>query len=1039
VYQLNLSQRSLRSALLLGAASAFAVGMAAPAAADTVETVVVTGSLIPSPNATSNSPIQTVGAEAIDLSGHPDVGQIVNQLPQIVPGLGAFSNNPGGGETVLDLRGLSPNRTLVLVDGRRAMAASPSGEVDLNTIPAALVDHVDVVSGGGSATYGSDAISGVVNFVLKKDFEGFQAQARYGEEVEHSFAPEKALNVMMGVNTADGKGNVTMFAEWYKRSEVTQGQDPRFLLDLGEGSSTSPAGRVDAGQGFPALSKNGVGNCAGASSTYAFQPNGNPEGFCSALPPTGNAFADALGNSNRSFDELALGGLNPEGDRYNFAPFNDLVTPDRRVSFQANGHYDIFPGIEAFGSLHYVNNVNQNQLAPSPVTSLPGQIFDATPRAACAGIGTVPGNGNALCDANLGATGLTSYITPAFQGDIDARATTINPGTGLAYGYSPFVVRFRSNAVGARLATFTTDEYQLTGGLRGQFGKMFGGWDWETYYDVGRTESYDTSTNNVLTSRLFDAMLSCPAGSAGNPVSGVNCVPVDIFGVGNLTPAQAAYIGYTTHDVTTYNRQVVHGETHGDLFDLPAGPVAAALGAEYRKDDVVFDPDQAKQNFDIEGFNGSKATRGGFDVSEAFGEIKIPLLSDMDFVQYLGLDAGYRFSQYSNAGSASTWKAGGEWQPLDDIRFRTMWQRALRAPNVNDLFNGGAQGFPGVTDPCAGAALLHPVTAVDAACKTWFAQTGAAGAEVDGYQQVNGQYESVAYGNPNLKPEVSNTFTVGTVITPSFLPGVTASVDYYHIAIHNFIGSAYGGSQSVADTCLASIEAGNPIGSFVGIGDNSVPTTFPNSCRFTTRLPDGEMAFDLPNSNSGDVHTGGIDLQVSAQHDLADLFGDSGDWGSVDLNFTASFLTQYFDSTGGCGGAGNPGGIPGEPGACSIKGHVDFFGQAVFSTADIRPNFKSGLHLGYTIDDWRFMFSWNHISAVTDPFGTGINLPEYDTFDLATRWNFSENYSLDLTINNLFDKHPPLGPYSLLGGINTIAEAYDVLGRQASIAITAKL
>src|SRR5215472_7146339 len=259
VYQIN-SKSSLKAALLLGAATATAMALSSSAMAQQpIETVVVTGSLIPTPNATSNSPIQTVGAEQIDLSGHPDIQQVLNQLPQVVPGLGMSSNNPGGGEANVDLRGLSPNRNLVLVDGRRAMPTQLTGEVDLNTIPASLIDHVDVVTGGGSATYGSDAISGVVNFVLKRDFEGFEGQVRYGQEVENSFSPQREVNLTMGVNSPDGKANVTIFAEYYKRDGVLQGEDPKYLLDFGTGSATSDAGRVDGGQGFPSLHQGGFG------------------------------------------------------------------------------------------------------------------------------------------------------------------------------------------------------------------------------------------------------------------------------------------------------------------------------------------------------------------------------------------------------------------------------------------------------------------------------------------------------------------------------------------------------------------------------------------------------------------------------------------------------------------------------------------------------------------------------------------------------------------------------------------------------------
>jgi outer membrane receptor protein involved in Fe transport len=1010
VYQSSLTQRSLRSALLLGAATFAAVGLAAPANADTVETVVVTGSLIPTPNATSNSPIQTVAAEAIDLSGHANIESVINQLPQIVSNLGMFSNNPGG-EALLDLRGLSPNRTLVLLDGRRAMAASTSGEVDLQTIPASLVDHVDIVSGGGAATYGSDAIAGVVNFVLKKDFEGFELQARYGQQIKNSFAPQRSLNVTMGMNTADGKGNVTIYGEYYKRGGVLQGEDSRFAVDFGGGSSTPPEGRLAGGaQGFaPIAQGGGAGSaCTGVSDTYAFTTASNPEGFCNILPlssdPTANALANTIGS-----------GVDPTGDRYNFAAVNYLVAPQKRVAIAGMGHYEILPGIEFYANAHYVDNINVNQLAPTPVTDGAALHFVVTPRAACAGLGTTPGNLNPLCDANLGATGMTSYITPAFQALIDARAAVINPGTGLPYGYSPFVVSWRSVAVGPRIATSNTDVVQMTAGFRGNFGNFLGGWDWDAYYDYGRNENYVGSQNNVLASHLGQAMLSCPVGSANG------CVPVNIFGIGNLTPAMADFLRYQTNDTTIYDRQVLHGETHGDVFDLPAGPLSAAFGAEYRKDEASFVPDTAKQLFDIEGFNPAKATRGGYDVSEFFGEVRIPLLSGMDFVQYLGLEGGYRYSNYSSSGGRSTWKAGGEFQPIDDIRFRVMWQRALRAPNVNELFNGGAAGFPPITDPCAtvdstGAAVTPTASAT--ACNNQFLAAGA-GPYLGAYTQSNAQAESVGFGNPNLAPEVSNTFSTGAVITPTFLPGVTASVDYTHIAISGFIGSAFGGAQQVLNDCLLNQN---------GLGTRpfaDLEPTFGNSCDLVTRNAIGEVRFSIPNENLniGVLRAGSIDLQLSAQHDIADLFGSDDDYGAVDLNVAATFLTQFDDPTLG-----------------NLKGHVDpgaglanFTGGAV-----IHPNFRASTRLGWTIADWRVLATWTHINSVSDPFGVQ-DVPSYNQFDLAVKWNFSENYSADVVVNNILDKGPKLGPYSLDGGTNALCDSYDCLGRVAYIGLTAKL
>ncbi len=1020
--------RALRSFLLLGTASVVAAALAVPAAADTVETVVVTGSLIPTPNATSNSPIQTVGSEAIDLSGRANVEDIMNSQPQIVAALNRFSNNPGG-ETLIDLRGLGANRNLVLVDGRRAMSSSPAGEVDIETIPASLIDHVDIVSGGGAATYGSDAISGVINFVLKKDFEGLQSQFRYGQEIANAFSPEKDINVTLGVNTADGKGNVTIFGEWYKRAGTLQSEDSRFAIDFATGSSRVPQGSLSSpNEGFNPLSQGGASAfCSGLNSQYSFKSNGDPEGLCAALAPIpGDPLATALANDpTLSASTVALG-----GDRYNFAPVNYLLAPETRFSFAGMGHYDIFPGIELFGSLRLTNNVITTQLAPTPVFTQTGIDVHVTPNPACAGIGTRPGNGNALCDPdffgvgthNPNMEGFTSYITPAFQAQIDARAANINPATGLPYGYSNFQVVWRSAQLGARTSITTTDAYQGTLGLRGQFGKALGGWDWTAYYDFGKNDLTTQFLHNVQSSHFTSGMASCPAGSPNG------CVPINIFGFGNLSPAAISYLNYDTHDITFYQRQIAHAETHGDVFDLPAGPVAVALGAEYRKDEAQFLPDASKSALDVVGGTPAKPTRGSYDISEFFGEARIPLLSDMPFVQYLGLDGGYRYSDYSNAGSQSTWKAGGEWQPVDDIRFRVMWQRALRAPNVSELFAGGTSSALSYVDPCASrpatptSPAYTPSAATQAACAAQFTAAGLSypGA---GFVQQNNQADGVvALGNPNLTPEISNTFSVGAVVTPSFLDGFTLSVDYTHLVVTNFIGGAFGGQQQILDNCI------NNDG---GLGTRPFTlfaTSFANECDLVTRLPDGAPQFNIPSINSaslGAVRVGSLDMQISAQHDLADLFGSSEDLGAVDVSASGSMLTQWFDPSLGSLAGKSSGG----------SGLTD----SVAALSELRPRFNSTVSLGYTLEDWRVIGTWRHISRIDDSLGAGANVPAYNKFDAAVRWNFSENYSATLTMTNVFNKGPQLGPYSAEGQVNALCTTYDCFGREASIALTAKL
>jgi outer membrane receptor protein involved in Fe transport len=361
-----------------------------------------------------------------------------------------------------------------------------------------------------------------------------------------------------------------------------------------------------------------------------------------------------------------------------------------------------------------------------------------------------------------------------------------------------------------------------------------------------------------------------------------------------------------------------------------------------------------------------------------------------------------------------------------------MWQRALRAPNINELFNGGAQGFPGFTDICAGT----PGGNLLAFCKAQFTAAGAAFPASGSYTQVNPQSEEVTYGNPNLRPEVSNTFTVGAVITPSFLPNVTLSADFWRLAVKNFISPT--AAAVIENQCFNDFVASgnNPatFGTFATLGQ----TTAPNRCSFVSRQQDGELIFNVPFSNQGGgLATSGIDLQATVTHDVADLLDQSGDWGALDLNVAAQFLTEFVNVTG----SGS---------VSKYKGLIDPSSPAVFATPDARPNYKFTTRLGYTLGEWRGVVTWSEDGGLRDCFtrrgpntngcaAHATNVRPYDRVDLAIRWNFADKYSADLVVDNLFNTNPPLGPYSRIGGINTLAETYDVLGTQAFIGLTAKL
>jgi outer membrane receptor protein involved in Fe transport len=345
-----------------------------------------------------------------------------------------------------------------------------------------------------------------------------------------------------------------------------------------------------------------------------------------------------------------------------------------------------------------------------------------------------------------------------------------------------------------------------------------------------------------------------------------------------------------------------------------------------------------------------------------------------------------------------------------------MWQRALRAPNINDLFNGGTQGFPAVSDICAGAKGV----ANAAFCTAQFAAAGSS-PFVAPYTQVNGQSEAITYGNPTLKPETANSMIVGAVMTPTFLPDVTASIDFWRISIDKFIGPT--SAPTVENQCHAAF---NAVGAaafvpFATLGQ----TTAASPCGFVTRQADGELIFNIPTTNQdGTLKTSGLDLQVSAQHEVADLLDESGDWGALDLNLSVEWLTEFFSGAS----------------SSSYKGKIDISSPAVFSTADIRPNYRFTTRLGYTYGDWRGVLTWEEIGGVVDnATGFGVNVRPYDKVDLAIKWNITDQYSADFIVNNLFNVDPPLGPYSLAAGINTFAETYDVLGTQMFIGLTAKL
>lgn len=632
--------RAVHFALLVAGATAASVPAPVAYAQEAeLEQIVVTGSRIRVRDFEEVSPVATVGADVIASVGATTVDQVLNTLPQVVPGFTATSNNPADGTATVDLRGLGPTRTLVLVNGRRLTPSTTTGRTDLNNVPTQLIERVEVVTGGASAVYGSDALAGVVNFILKDDYEGASVGYQYGVS-DRGDGAEHNIDFTMGGNFADGRGNFTGFASYNRRDSILQADRSYTRVDYGyyhilgaqaatAGSVTGVAGRFDNAAPNPFGAYGGVA----ANSNWVQEADGTIRRFNSNLAE----FNDGV------------------GDRYNFAPVNFLQTPADRWTLGGIGHYTFNEHAEVYTDLLYVNSQNSLQLAPTPATSV-----------------------------RVAAT------SPFLSADMQALAATReDPNADLIF-------RRRMVEMGPRQQENSSSLFQITTGVKGSL--AFKDWEYDAYYLYGYNDFDNYTRNDVSRSRFEAGIAGCPE----DYVKFVpNCVGVNPFGVGTISQEAADFIRLNFADSQVFKRSLFAGAINGTLVDLPAGPLGFAFGAEIRKDQTDFRPDINKQSGDILGFNAQQPVKGSFDVTELYIEAAVPLVKDVPAIQDLSLELGYRYSDYSSVGGVEAYKAGLNWAFNDSFRARGMYQRSVRAPSIFELVQAGDQGFPVYTDPCA--------------------------------------------------------------------------------------------------------------------------------------------------------------------------------------------------------------------------------------------------------------------------------------------------------------------------------------------------
>lgn len=1010
--------KTLRDQLMLGTVllGTFGIGMA-PAMAQNaatsteekkVETVVVTGTRIRAQDFNSISPVTTVGAEQVELSGTLTVETLLNELPQVIPGNTVTSNNAGGEDfPTVDLRGLGPSRSLVLVDGERVPAASTTGVVDISTIPTGLIEKIEVVTGGASSVYGSDAVAGVVNFILKDDYEGGQITASRSGAFDGA-GEATSVDFLLGGNFDNGKGNMVAYGSYFSREGVKQseydysrtsaalvyGYDPSTssytgveIVDslqsylaararlstipgsfsgtfAGGGSATPPWGSVS----------NSVANPFRNLATNPGTPN-----FAAANTDCNPATAPvAVNTGNLSFDDQ--GRLTPYfganacivpdrangSSRYNFAPDNFIYLPGERFGIQTFANYQITEKVKMKANIGYTRSITNVQLAATPVTGL-----------------SIP------------------VTSPAVQAKADLLAALNSRPNPLAN----FTYAWRSNAVGPRAGEFINSSLTTRVSFAGD---LEAGWQWNLTAGFGQVNFNSSLRNNVNTVALNQGLAGCSTIAATSRLP--NCVDVDIFGPNALTTSMANFIRTDIQTSSTIEQSSLGAYVSGDLFKLPAGPVSVVLGMDYRDDAVSFIVDDAQRRGEIAGFNAQQSVFGGIDVTEVYGELGVPLLKDAPLAESLNLELGYRLSNYNTVGKVSSYKYGLSYTPIDWLRVRSIFNRAVRAPSALEAFQAGDQGFPSYTDPCRATA-----TNSNPALRTFCTTSGNIGAgfvpaaNAPTFAAANSQVQAFAFGNPNLEPEEADTFTFGVVFEPDFLPkgNFKATVDYFSIELANAIVSR--GAQTILNSCYANLGASAQSAS---------------DCKQIVRdAATGQITSVNTSLTNGlaNIELEGYDIQLTYRFDLDEFFKKLP--GSFDINSLVTVTTKY-----------------------------DSFGTRIEGTTEAGisgaiPDWKVATTGNYRLNDWTFQLRHTYVPGLLQdyPGGTfgGTNAPKtpaLSNFDASVAWDSTDRLRFVLNVSNLADKLPPQTLTGFFDQGNTDAALYApwVLGRTYSLSARLK-
>ncbi|MBL8551165.1 MAG: TonB-dependent receptor [Hyphomonadaceae bacterium] len=988
------NDRLLAGTILAGAS---VVGLVAPAAAQDAgvgDEIVVTGSRIPQANLQSVSPIQVVNDEEFKLQGTFEASNIINTLPQNfqTPGVD-FSNTPNplstpGGLTTANLRGLGPQRTLVLVDGVRlgvgdVHSGNPNPGPNLDQIPGALVRRVEVVTGGASAAYGSDAVAGVINFIMMDNFEGLKVDAQYGfaqhkndneyiqgivrgnglpvPEEDVSGGENGDFNIVVGSNLADGRGNVTGYMGYHRQSPVTQAE------------------RDFSGCLLASIGTDFI--CANSSNSNSF-----------TSLDTGNRFSQV----GTQFLPWPNATSNPP-PTFNSSPFQFLSRDDTRYSAGYFAHYDVNDHFSFYSQLNLMHDRSTLNVGPSALFQQNGVV-------------------SVNCDNPL-LSAQQQTVLGCTDTSIIPDTDPLRPGN---QGNASLIIGRRSIEGGPREFSFDHTSYRLVAGGRGE---IVDGWNYDIYAQYYYTQVEQGYIGDLNKNNMFKALqvVQTAAGpQCKSQVDGTDtlCRPWNIFRDGGVTPEALAYIGTDAQAWGRGQQQVVSANINGDLgtFGIrsPAAEdgVALAVGTEYRREEGYFHADPIWASGALTGTGGALGvTDGSYDVIELFGETRIPIAQDKPFFQNLVVEAGYRFSDYSLAGETETYKLGLQWSPSEDLQFRGSFQHAVRAPNIIDLFAplGVTNSAVLTTDPCAG-----PVpTATFEQC----ARTGVTLAQYNSGSIIPcpaGQCGVEQGGNPNVLPEAADTKSLGITFTPTFISGLVISVDWWDIDLEDVIGVV---PANVAfNNCLLN---NNPV-----------------FCNRITRTPQGFLFGDTiagggyiftPGDNIASGHTAGVDVQASYTLRM-------GEMGSLSTLFNGSYIDKAAVKSDADTPEYDCAGLYGI--VCAITPNWRHTMRVSWDSpwnvmASLQWRYIDGMLLDADSDQPVIG------GACCDPIDHRMKSVSY--FDLSGIWDINETVSLRAGANNVLDRSPQVSPglgISGVGGPNAFP-TYDLLGRTVFVGLTA--